>query len=239
MRPRSSGVSAGRRALFDHLLVPALHRALALEQMHDVSVMVGENLHLDVARPLDEPLDVERAVAERGHRLAPRALHRVRDVARVDDTPHALAAAAGRRLDQRGQADAIDRPAHAVIGLIVWRLAWHDRHAGRLHQAAAPRSSSPSAAMTSDGGPTKIRPARFARVGKRGVLREEAVARVHGVRAGRLGGAHELRNGQIAVARRRRAQCKRRDRRPPRAARARQPPSTPRRSRCQAPGTRE
>ena len=42
-----------------------LHRALALEEVHDVAVRVGEDLNLDVTRPLDQPLDVERAVAER------------------------------------------------------------------------------------------------------------------------------------------------------------------------------
>ena len=45
--------------------MPALHRALALEQMHDVAVSVGEDLHFDVARAIDQALDVQRAVAER------------------------------------------------------------------------------------------------------------------------------------------------------------------------------
>ena len=70
-----------RRALFDHLLVTALDRAFALEQVHDVAVIVRENLDLDVPRPLDQPLDVERAVAERRGRLAPRRLDRLVDVA--------------------------------------------------------------------------------------------------------------------------------------------------------------
>ena len=55
----------------------ALDRALALEQVDDVAVVVGEDLDLDVARPLDQPLDVQRAVAERGRRLAPRRLDRL------------------------------------------------------------------------------------------------------------------------------------------------------------------
>jgi hypothetical protein len=42
-----------------------LQRALALEQVHHVAVVVGKNLYLDVPRTLNEPLDVERAVAER------------------------------------------------------------------------------------------------------------------------------------------------------------------------------
>ena len=76
MRARSAGVSAGRRAFLDDLLMAALHRALALEQVHDVAVVVGEDLDLDVARALDQALDVQRAVAERRRRFAPRGLNR-------------------------------------------------------------------------------------------------------------------------------------------------------------------
>ena len=35
----------------DDLLVPPLHRAVALEQVHQVAVLVAEDLHLDVAGP--------------------------------------------------------------------------------------------------------------------------------------------------------------------------------------------
>ena len=47
-----------------------LQRALALEHVNDVAVMVGDDLELDVARALDQALEVERRVAERGR--APR-----------------------------------------------------------------------------------------------------------------------------------------------------------------------
>jgi hypothetical protein len=43
-------VHAGRGRLLDHLLVAALQRAVALEQMDDIAVAVAEHLHLDVAR---------------------------------------------------------------------------------------------------------------------------------------------------------------------------------------------
>ena len=43
-----------RRRLLDELLVAALHRAVALAEVHDVAVRVGEDLDLDVARPLDD-----------------------------------------------------------------------------------------------------------------------------------------------------------------------------------------
>ncbi len=50
---------------FDHLLVAALQRAIAFEQMDDVAVGVAEHLHLDMARALDIFLDQDMRVAER------------------------------------------------------------------------------------------------------------------------------------------------------------------------------
>src|SRR6187551_453372 len=90
----------GGGTLFDHLLVAPLHRALALEEMDDGAVIVGEDLDFDVARPLDQPLDVQRAVTERCLRLTAGRGRRLVDVASVPRGAHALAAATCRRLDQ-------------------------------------------------------------------------------------------------------------------------------------------
>ena len=62
----------GAGALLDHLLVPALHRAVALAEVDHVPPAVAEDLHLDVAGLLDELLDVDRAVAEGRLGLRPR-----------------------------------------------------------------------------------------------------------------------------------------------------------------------
>src|SRR3954471_15051003 len=49
--PRAeTGREVGRRALFDDLLMTALHRAFALEQVDDAAMCVAEELHLDVMR---------------------------------------------------------------------------------------------------------------------------------------------------------------------------------------------
>ena len=63
-------VHAGRGGFLDHLLVAALQRAVALEQVDDVAVAVAEHLHLDVARAGDVFLDQHAVVAEGGRRLA-------------------------------------------------------------------------------------------------------------------------------------------------------------------------
>src|SRR5262249_26327306 len=56
-----------RRTFFDHLLVAALDGAFAFAQVYDIAVFVGQDLNLDVARALNEFLDVDRRVAERRH----------------------------------------------------------------------------------------------------------------------------------------------------------------------------
>ena len=73
--PGAQGVvETGGRRDFDHLLVAQLDRAVPLVEVDGVAGSVGEDLHLDVARPLDHLLDEQRAVAERGLRLAAAAL---------------------------------------------------------------------------------------------------------------------------------------------------------------------
>ena len=57
---------AGRRRLFQHFLVPSLHRAVALEQMHCVAVRIAEHLHFDMPRPLQVALDEHAVISERG-----------------------------------------------------------------------------------------------------------------------------------------------------------------------------
>ncbi len=66
-------VEAGRGRLLDHLLVAALDRAVALEEVDRVAVAVGEDLHLDMPRPRQIFLDQHPVVAEGRQRLAPGA----------------------------------------------------------------------------------------------------------------------------------------------------------------------
>ena len=59
------GVERGRGRFLQHLLVAALQRAVALAQMHDVAVAVGEDLDLDMARMGEVFLHIDGVVAER------------------------------------------------------------------------------------------------------------------------------------------------------------------------------
>ena len=75
--------------------------------MDRVAVRVGEHLHLDVARRGDVFLDQHARVAERRLRLALRAFERGLELGVLVDAAHALAAAAGHRLDQHRIADLV------------------------------------------------------------------------------------------------------------------------------------
>ena len=59
--------------------MPALHRAVALEQVHAVAVRVGEHLDLDVARRDQVFLEQHAVVAEARFRFALRRRERRRE----------------------------------------------------------------------------------------------------------------------------------------------------------------
>ena len=88
-----------RRRLLEHLLVAALHAAVALEQVHGVAVCVGEHLQLDVAGLLQVPLDEDAVVAEACDGFALAGVHAVAEAVGGSDDAHALAAAAQHCLD--------------------------------------------------------------------------------------------------------------------------------------------
>ena len=128
------GVHARRRRLLDHLLMAPLDRAVALEQRDHIAVRVGEHLDLDVPRARQVAFDQHAIVAERRLRLAARERERRVEILGALDDPHALAAAAGRGLDQHRIADPRRRRAQHVGVLIVAVIAGHQRHAGAFHQ---------------------------------------------------------------------------------------------------------
>eukprot|EP00754_Rhynchopus_humris_P039735 Rhum_TRINITY_DN22840_c0_g1::Rhum_TRINITY_DN22840_c0_g1_i1::g.176253::m.176253 len=110
-------VDEGRGCLLDDLLVPALDRALALRQVHDVAQLVSDHLHLDVARILDELLHEHAVVAERGHRLALCGVPLAARLLLVPRDAQTLAAAAGGGLDHDGVAQVLGHLEHALLGL--------------------------------------------------------------------------------------------------------------------------
>ncbi len=174
----------GCRRFLDHLLVPALHRAVALEEMHDVAVPVGEDLHLDVARRLDIALKQHLVVAEGGKRLALCAGERIVEVDDFGDAPHAAPAAAGDRLDQDRVADLIGLLLEEIGILPFAAVAGHDRHAGERHQTLGVGFRA-HAADRRRWRPDEDQARGGRRFGEGGVLRKKAVARVDRLDTGR------------------------------------------------------
>ena len=98
-RPQLRGDVRGRRQ-FDDLLVSALHRAVPFEQVDDVAVGVGQDLHLDVSRLDDGLLEEHRRVPERRFRLARCGLDGLAQPGDLADSAHTAPAAAGDRFDE-------------------------------------------------------------------------------------------------------------------------------------------
>ena len=187
-RPRRSGVTTGRRGLLDDLLVAALDRALALEEVHDGAVGVAEDLHLDVAGARD--VAARRTRCRRRRRTPPRAGPRPRrrpSSSGPSHHAHAPAAAAGRGLDEHGPAEGRHRRRSTVAGRRRRPRAGSRRWGARARPPPPwwpwPRASSPWPRSPSGGGPTQTSPAATHGPGEGGVLGQEAVAGVDGVGA--------------------------------------------------------
>jgi hypothetical protein len=85
-------VDGRRRRLFEQLLVPALDRAVSLPKMHDMSTVVGDNLHFDMAGFEKISFEIDRVVAERGLRLRLRRLKCASEILGLVHDPHAASA---------------------------------------------------------------------------------------------------------------------------------------------------
>jgi len=99
--------------LLDHLLVPPLHRAVALSQVHDVAVRVGHHLDLEVARASDQPLQQQPVVAERGGGFPAGSPHGRGHFRGVAGDLHPFPPAAEDGLDEDGEADSLRLGAEA------------------------------------------------------------------------------------------------------------------------------
>ena len=65
-----------RWRFFQNFLMPPLDGALALAEMDNVSMFIGQDLHLNVPRVCDQFLNVNLAIAECSQRLAFRRFER-------------------------------------------------------------------------------------------------------------------------------------------------------------------
>ena len=192
------GGDRGRGRFLDQLLVAALDRAVALAQVQHLAVLVGQDLHLDVARVLDERLQVHGAVAERGLRLALRGVIAGDQAGLVARDAHAATAAAGGRLDHDRIADRLRD--HDGLALVLDRAvrAGDDRYAGRMRQ----RARRDLVAQLGDGlglGADEGDLARAADLGEMLVLGQETVPRMDRVGVGDLGRGDDRGDVEVAL----------------------------------------
>ena len=197
------GGQVRRRRLFQHLLVPPLHRAIALEEVHVVTVGVAEDLHFDVARALDVLFQEDLLVAEGAGRLALAGGEVGGELLRLVHPAHALAAAPGGRLDEHGEADALGFFLQERRILVVAVVAGRDRHVGLHHQRLG-RRLRPHGADRCRARSDEDDAGRDARLREIGVLGEKAVPGMERFRAGALRRGEDDLDRQVRLARRRR-----------------------------------
>ncbi len=186
------------RRLLDDLLVSPLDRAFALAEMDDVAVLVAKHLDLDMARLLDIFLDEHAVVAEARLRLRLRRVEALLHLFAAIGDAHALAAAAGRGLDHHRIADLVGDLDRLLGVLDHAEMAGHGRDLGLGRKLlrfdlVAHRLDGPDIRTDKDDASLLER----AREGR--ILRQEAVARMDRLGAGRLGGRDDLGNVEIRL----------------------------------------
>jgi hypothetical protein len=187
-----------RRRLLYQLLKASLQRTVAGAGDHDVVVLVGDHLGFDVAGLVQILLDEALAAAERGDRLAGGRIEQVRDLLDGVRDLHAASAATVRGLDRHrdavllGERDHVFRRRHRILGAGRHRCvgAFGDVAGRHLVAQVADRlrgRTDPDQARVDHG------------LREVGVLGEEPVAGVDGVRP-RLGrGCQDLVDAEVGV----------------------------------------
>ncbi len=186
------------RRFFDHFLVTALHRAIALAQVHRVLVLVSQDLNFDVTRVLQKLFHVHRRVAKRGAGLGLGHLHRIDQCSFGVHHAHAASTTTASGFDDDGVTHALGDPANlrGVVGQLAFR-AGHARHTGFDHGLLGRHFVAHDADGIS-GGPNKLEAAFFNPLGKVSVFAQEAIARVNGFGIGHFGSRND--GGHVEVA---------------------------------------
>jgi hypothetical protein len=159
---------------------------------------VTEDLHLDVPGVAQVALDQQRVVAEGAARLTPGPGDLLGQVGGVAHHPHALAAAAGAGLEQHREADLDRGPGDRVVVHARLGAAGDDRHT-RGGDGLLGADLVAHRLDRGDRWPDEDDPGLLAGPGEVDVLGQEAVAGVHGLRAGAAGGVQHPVDRQVAL----------------------------------------
>ncbi len=161
----------------------ALERAVALAEMDDVALRVGQNLELDVPDALEVFFEVHLARAEGGVAFGAGERKQACQLRGVARDPHSLAAPARRRLDQDWIANAPGlRLRLAQLGDPVSFAARQHRDPGPLHDPECARFVAHQADMARPR-PDEVQSRAPAGLGEIAVLGQESITRVDRVGA--------------------------------------------------------
>jgi hypothetical protein len=200
---------SGAGRFLDHLLVAALHRAVALAEVDRISKRVGEHLDFHVARVLEELLHVHHGIVEGRAGFAAGHVDRVDQRRLGMHHAHAASAAAARRLDDHrvadGTADLDDFL--RIVGQGALRTGYTG-HAGGLHGVLG----ADLVAHQADGFRTRADEGEAGfldPLAEIGVFGKEAVAGMDGLGVGDLRRRDDRRDVEVALPGRRRADADR------------------------------
>ena len=118
----------GRGTLFDDLLVAALHRAIALTQMHEITMGIGDDLELDVVRIQHQFFQVALAITEAGNRFVRGSSEERMEFFGLEAGTHATATTTSCGLDHHREADFFGLR-KSFVGIDDDFRAGSDRHA--------------------------------------------------------------------------------------------------------------
>ena len=163
--------------------------------MDDIALPVAHHLHLDVARALDIAFDEQTAIAEIALALAARGVDLGFECAVLAHDAHPLAAAARRRLDQQRVPHRAG-PFHEGRRVVILDGGGRHRKAAFLDKGAG---ADLVAHQVDDlGCGADERDAGLFQCGHEGgIFRQEAIARMHRIRADPLRRLDDLRNVEI------------------------------------------
>ena len=188
------------RSHFHYLLVTALQRTVALAQMTDTAVLIGQDLNLDMLGLDKVFLNKDIVVSKRLLGLAAYEVKGRRNVFRLFAQTHASSAAAGSRLQNHRKSEFLSLLERLFRALQRDIGARNDRNAAR-HRDLLGLQLVAHLGKHLGGRPDKDNAGILARLGKLGVFREETVAGMDRFNLPAFGQRNDLINGKVGAQR--------------------------------------
>ena len=119
--------------LFEHFLVPALHGAVAFEEVDAVVVFVAEHLNFNMSRSLNESLEEHTIVLEEIGRLSAGRLKQGEELVGGPNDFHSFSTATADRFDQEGKPHSLRLGSQRGVRLVLTMVAGYHRDARSRH----------------------------------------------------------------------------------------------------------